>query len=44
MLGIYIHIEGGSFYCSAFNNVFSNIGYIMLGFLFLLLVLRRYVH
>nr|XP_058947925.1 SID1 transmembrane family member 1-like [Pocillopora verrucosa] len=26
---------------SAFNNVFSNIGYIMLGFLFLLLVLRR---
>lgn len=26
---------------SAFNNVFSNIGYVMLGFLFLLLVMRR---
>jgi len=26
---------------SDFNHVYSNIGYIMLGFLFLLLVLRR---
>ena len=37
-----------NFYCShplgvlsSFNNVFSNIGYIMLGLLFLGLVLRR---
>lgn len=32
------------FFCfSAFNNVYSNIGYIMLGILFILLVVRRCV-
>ena len=30
-------------FLTAFNNVYSNIGYIMLGFLFILLVYRRYV-
>lgn len=27
--------------CSAFNNILSNVGHMMLGFLFLLIVLRR---
>ena len=30
------------FICSAFNNVFSNIGYVMLGFLYLLIVWRKH--
>ena len=27
--------------CSAFNNILSNLGYVMLGLLFLLIVLQR---
>lgn len=29
------------FPCSAFNNILSNVGHMLLGFLFLLIVLRR---
>ena len=36
-----IKISYKYFYCSAFNNVWSNIGYVVLGFLFILLAIRR---
>ncbi len=36
-----VFVTNCCFCCSAFNNVFSNIGYVMLGFLFFLLVMRR---